>query len=162
MKAVEKLETLLADVPALHCQLILLVGPPRSGKTAALLELAQRLSGHDGEASPLNVSGVLATRLASVATKTRPLEATGLLRELVNEHCRNGVLLLDNIELLFDHHLHLDPLDLLKRQAQSRPVVAAWPGEVHGDRLLYARMGHPEYRDYAANGLVYHQLSALK
>ena len=92
--------------------------------------------------------------------KSRSLEAAYLLREMADEHSRNSVLLLDNIELLFDHHLRLDPLDLLKRQAQSRPVVAAWPGALHDGRLTYAHMGHPEIQDYAASGLVHLQIDA--
>jgi hypothetical protein len=35
-----------------------------------------------------------------------------------------GVVLLDNIELLFDRRLRLDPLDLLKQLARARWVVA--------------------------------------
>jgi hypothetical protein len=53
-----------------------------------------------------------------------------------------------NIELLFDRSLQLDPLDLLKRHAHAKRVVAVWPGELQGDtrtgRLTYADMGHPE------------------
>jgi len=160
MEVVEELEKLLADVPSLHSQLILLVGPPGSGKTAALLGLAKKLSGPSGDVTPLNVGSALGALLATVPGKARSLEAAHLLRELADEHSHNSVLLLDNIELLFDHHLRLDPLDLLKRQAQSRPVVAAWPGALHDGRLIYARMGHPEYQDYAVSGLVHLQIDA--
>lgn len=160
MEVVEELEKLLADIPALHRQLILLIGPPGSGKTAALLGLAKKLSGLSSDVMLLDIGSALGARLASVSGKARSLEAANLLRELADEHSRNSVLLLDNIELLFDHHLHLDPLDLLKRQAQSRPVVAAWPGALHDGRLTYAHMGHPEYQDYAVNGLVHLQVDA--
>lgn len=160
MEVVEELEKLLADVPVLHNQLILLIGPPGSGKTAALLGLAKRLGGSSSDVMLLNVGSALGTRLATVPGKSRSLEATHLLREMADEHSRNSVLLLDNIELLFDRHLRLDPLDLLKRQAQSRPVVAAWSGALHDGRLTYAHMGHPEYQDYAAIGLVHLQIDA--
>jgi Cdc6-like AAA superfamily ATPase len=159
MEVVEELEKLLADVPALHNQLILLIGPPGSGKTAALLGLAKKLGGSSSGVMLLNVGSALGARLATVPGKARSLEAAHLLREM-DEHSRNSVLLLDNIELLFDHHLRLDPLDLLKRQAQSRPVVAAWPGALHDGRLTYAHMGHPEIQDYAASGLVHLQIDA--
>lgn len=160
MTVVEKLEKLLVDVPALHSQLILLVGSAGSGKTLALHNLAKKLSNLPYDVTPLNVGSALGSRLLCVPGKARSLEATNLLRELAHEHCRKGVLLLDNIEILFDNHLQLDPLDLLKRQAQSRPVVATWPGTLQDGRLNYARMGHPEYQDYAANGLVYLQIDA--
>ena len=64
------------------------------------------------------------------------------------------MLLLDNIELLFDRTLQLDPLDLLKRHAHARRVVAVWPGELRDGRLTYAEMGHPEHQDYGLDGLV--------
>ena len=33
-------------------------------------------------------------------------------------------------------------------------VVAVWPGELRGDRLIYAEMNHPEHRDYSRDGVV--------
>ena len=60
----------------------------------------------------------------------------------------------DNIELLFDRTLKLSPLDLLRRQAQSRRIIAVWPGGMRDNRLTYAETGHPEHQDYAVDGLV--------
>ena len=64
------------------------------------------------------------------------------------------MLLLDNIELLFERGLEINPLDLIKRLAHAKRVVAVWPGELRGSRLYYAEMTHPEYRDYDADGVV--------
>lgn len=50
--------------------------------------------------------------------------------------------------------LQINPLELIKRLAHSKRVVAVWPGELRGNRLSYAEMTHPEYRDYDANGVV--------
>ena len=63
-------------------------------------------------------------------------------------------MLLDNLELLFEKSLHINPLDLLKRIAHSKRVVAVWPGELRGDRLIYADMSHPEHRDYSRLGVI--------
>ena len=63
-------------------------------------------------------------------------------------------LLLDNLELLFEPSLQINPLDLVRRLAHSRRVVAVWPGERRGDRLIYADMSHPEHRDYSQDGVV--------
>jgi hypothetical protein len=38
--------------------------------------------------------------------------------------------------------------------AHSKRVVAVWPGELRGDRLVYADMSHPEHRDYSRDGVV--------
>jgi hypothetical protein len=159
MPEVEKLESYLADVSALHSKLILLTGPFGAGKTAILLALAKTLRGNGCNPKQLNVGSALGTRLATVANKSRPLEAAAQLCELADEQGREQILLLDNIELLFDRHLRLDPLALLKRLAQMRPVVVAWPGTVHDGRLIYAQMGHAEYQDYAATGLVHFQIN---
>ena len=67
---------------------------------------------------------------------------------------QGDVLLLDNIELLFDRSLHLNPLDTLKRHAHARRVVAAWPGEFSDGHLTYAALGHPEHQDHGIAGWV--------
>jgi chloramphenicol 3-O-phosphotransferase len=134
----EKLERLATEVAALHSKLILLVGAPRTGKTALLVAFGKR-----AKTEPM---------------KQRHLQTTTILRELADQHAPGDLLLLDNIELLFDRSLQLDPLDLLKRHAHARRVVAVWPGELQGDartgRLTYADMGHPEHQDYSLAGVV--------
>jgi hypothetical protein len=69
------------------------------------------------------------------------------------------LVLLDNIELLFDCSLRLNPLELLKRQGHVRRVVAVWPGELSRGRLIYGTMGHPEYQDYGTEGVVLFQVN---
>jgi hypothetical protein len=100
--------------------------------------------------------------LAAIPQKQRHLQVGTILRDLTDEHANGDLLLLDNIELLFDRSLQLDPLDLLKRHARSRRVVAVWPGELQGDtstgRLTYADIGHPENQDYSLAGVVPFQI----
>ena len=145
----EKLERLVGEIAALHSKLILLVGAPRTGKTALLGALAKSRN-----ATPLNIGAALGSRLSAIPQKQRPLEAGSILRELADQHASGDLLLLDNIELLFDRTLQLDPLDLLKRHAHARRVVAVWPGQLRDGRLIYAEMGHPEHQDYGLEGLV--------
>lgn len=106
----------------------------------------------------MNVGSELGRRLAAIPQKQRHLQAGTELRELADKHAKGDLLLMDNIELLFDTRLQLNPLDLLKRHAHSMRVVAVWPGDLHqvGNerRLTYAGMGHSEHRDYAADGFV--------
>ena len=145
----EKLAQLVDEVGALHSKLILLIGQPGSGKTALLAELANQR-----DMKVMNVGATLGSRLAAILQRQRALQTNVILRELADEYAKGDLLLLDNIELLFDQTLKLDPLDLLKRHAHSRRVVAAWPGELVDGRLSYAQMGHPEYQDYGLDGLV--------
>ncbi|WP_295584097.1 BREX-3 system P-loop-containing protein BrxF [uncultured Lamprocystis sp.] len=162
-----RLERLVDDLAALHSKLVLLAGPPGSGKTALL-----RAFGDHTGASILSLGAALGRRLAAVPHRERQLQTGSLLREIVKPHCRGDLLLIDNIEILFDASLALNPLDLLKRQAQARRVVAVWPGALRQGgtdpvggtgagrpgafqpRLTYAEMGHPEYRDYGLDGVV--------
>ena len=90
--------------------------------------------------------------------RQRPLQTLALLRELAEQHASDNLLLLDNIELLFDSSLQLDPLDLLKRYAHAGRVVAVWPGELQDGRLTYAEIGHPEHRDYGLAGVVHFKI----
>lgn len=148
-----RLKQLVDEVATLHCKLILLIGPPGCGKTALLTELANQ-----SDASVTNLGMELGRRLAKLPQRQRQFHAGNLLREIADEHASGDLLLLDNIELLFDASLTLNPLELLKRQAHSRSVVAVWPGEHRqlgsGSRLTYAETGHPEHRDYAIDGVV--------
>lgn len=129
----EELERLLHDIAVLHSKLILLTGPLQTGKTALLAELAKRHG-----AVPLNLGSELSRRLAMFAQKHRSLQASNILRELADQYTHEGLLFIDNVEVCFEPSLQLDPLDLLKRQAKARKIVAAWPGEQHGERLIRA------------------------
>ena len=144
-----KLNGLLDEIAALHSKLILLVGSPGCGKTKLLGELAASRA-----ARVMNVGAELGRRLAALPQQQRALQANVAMRELADEYASGDLLLLDNIEFLFDRSLELDPLGLLKRHAHTRRVVAAWPGHLDAGRLRYAKIGHPEYQDYGLDGLV--------
>ncbi|PDS70166.1 BREX-3 system P-loop-containing protein BrxF [Rhizobium phaseoli] len=146
---INKLDCLVNDVSSVKSKLVLLIGPPRSGKTQLIEQLSARR-----EARVLSVGATLGRRLLSVPSTRRHLQAADLLKELADEFASDGLLLMDNIELLFDRTLQLNPLDLLKRHAHARRVIAVWPGEFRGDRLSYATTGHPEHQDYGIDGLV--------
>lgn len=59
---------------------------------------------------------------------------------------------------VFYHHpakiMPSSSADLVRLLAHSKRVVAVWPGELRGDRLVYADMSHPEHRDYSRDGVV--------
>ena len=146
---IEKLDHLIEDISSLNRKLILLIGPPRSGKSNLLGQLAERR-----QSRILNVGAALGRKLLTVPRSRRHLHAADLLKELADGFVSNGLLFVDNIELLFDQTLQVSPLDLLKRHAQARRVVAVWPGELQNGRLSYATTAHPEHQDYGIDGLV--------
>ena len=144
-----KLERLISEIGDLNSKLILLVGSSRSGKTQLLRQLGNKLN-----IEPLNVGLDLGRRLAATPNNKRGFSAGELLREIADKERMEDPLLLDNLELLFEPSLQINPLDLVRRLAHSKRVVAVWPGELRGDRLVYADMSHPEYRDYSRDGVV--------
>lgn len=144
-----RLDRLVDEIAALHSKLILLVGRPGCGKSALLAELANRRG-----MKVMHVGAALGRCLAAMPQQQRALKAFEAMRELAQSYASGDLLLLDNIELLFDQSLKLDPLDLLKHHARALRVVAVWPGERRDGRLIYAEMGHPEYQDYGLEGLV--------
>jgi hypothetical protein len=145
----DSLEKLVNEVSALHSKLILLISGPQSGKSALLEALGSKRN-----LTPLRVGAELGSKLAALPQRRRQLQTTLILRELVDQHAKDNLLLIDNIELLFDRTLQLDPLDLLKQHARVRRVVAVWPGQLNEGRLTYAATGHPEHQDYATDGVV--------
>lgn len=149
MDSFSKLEKLIVEIDHLNSKLILLVVSPRSGKAQLLKQLSARLT-----ASWLNVGLELGRRLAATPITKRGFSVGGLLREVAESKGTGDLLLLDNLELLFEPSLLIDPLDLIRRLAHSKRVVAVWPGELRGDRLVYADMSHPEHRDYSRDGVV--------
>ena len=144
-----ELERLIGEIGDLNSKLVLLVGAGRSGKTKLLRDLGAKLN-----IEPLNVGLELGRRLAATPNNKRGFSAGELLREIADKERTDAPLLLDNLELLFEKNLQINPLDLVKRLAHSKRVVAVWPGELRGDRLIYADMSHPEHRDYSRDGVV--------
>jgi len=144
-----QLERLIGEIGDFNSKLVLLVGASRSGKTKLLRELGAKLN-----IEPLNVGMELGRRLAATPNNKRGFSAGELLREIADKERTDDPLLLDNLELLFEKGLQINPLDLVKRLAHSKRVVAVWPGELRGDRLIYADMSHPEHRDYSRDGVV--------
>jgi len=132
----------------LYHRLILLVAPAGAGKTSALLEVHQRTGAH-----LINVNLELSRNMLDLTERQRALQLPRLLQNLVNSR-EDGVILLDNIEVLFDVSLKQDPLRLLQGLSRNRTVVAAWNGRVEGSHVVYATVGHPEYRRYPIGDLI--------
>lgn len=130
------------EVQALYFQLILLVGGAQTGKTAVLQGLAESLS-----VPLINVNLELSRRLLDLTERQRALQTPRLLGEIVGE-ATNELVLLDNIEILFDVHLKQDPLRLLQGLSRNKTVVAAWNGSIVDGHMTYAVPDHPEYRRY--------------
>lgn len=138
--------------------MILVVSPPGGGRTKALRSVQEKT-----DSRFLNVSLELSRSLLDLTERQRKLQASRVLGQLVSDAAAaseenvepgSGAVLLDNIELLFDASLALDPLRLLEEISRNWTLVVAWPGQVEGGWLLYARPGHPEYKRYPVGDLM--------
>jgi hypothetical protein len=139
----------LSQTVGLYYQLVLVVAPSGAGKTAALQEIAAQTNSRY-----INVNLELSRRLLDLSQRQWPIQAPGLPEDIVQGD-REQVILLDNVELLFDIALQLHPLRCLQTLARQRTMVTAWNGTVTNGLLTYAVPGHPEYRrDPLANLLV--------
>jgi ABC-type uncharacterized transport system ATPase component len=132
----------IGEVCSLYHRLILMVGPAGSGKTSALQEVSASTS-----APLVNVNLELSRRMLDLTERQRALQLPRLLRDLVSKG-EGEMILLDNIEILFDVGLKQDPLRLLQGLSRNKTVVAAWNGTIVEDSLTYAAPAHPEYRRY--------------
>ncbi len=132
----------IGEARELYHRLILIVGPVGNGKTSALQEVSASTS-----APLINVNLELSRRMLELTERQRALQAPKLLGEIVGEAI-GELVLLDNIEILFDVHLKQDPLRLLQGLSRNKTVVAAWNGSIVDDHMAYAVPDHPEYRRY--------------
>lgn len=126
----------------LYHRLILIVAPAGAGKTSALLAVRDRIG-----APLVNVNLELSRRMLELTERQRALQLPRLLREIVNNGS-DEMILLDNIEVIFDVGLKQDPLRLLQGLSRNKTVVSAWNGTIVEESLIYATPAHPEYRRY--------------
>lgn len=132
----------------LYHRLMLVVAPAGEGKTTALQDVRDRTG-----APLVNVNLELSSWMLELTQRQRALQLPRLLREIVGDD-GNEMILLDNIEIIFDVGLKQDPLRLLQGLSRNKTVVAAWNGTIVGDSLTYAAPDHPEYRRYPMRGFL--------
>jgi hypothetical protein len=126
----------------LYHRLVLLVGPPGAGKTAALQALAK------AQNYPLiNVNLQLSKGLLELTRSQRARQVERLFKCVVGG-VPAEVILLDNLEILFDPCLEVEPLRLLLKASRNQTLVAAWNGTFNDGKLTYAEPGHPEFAQF--------------
>ena len=137
----DKIKRSLRAAEGLYHRLVLLVGETGSGKTGVLRNIAEEFG-----SSVVNVNLALSGELLELTERQRSLRLPGILDQIVGN--AQSLVLLDNLEVLFDKGIKQDPLRVLQNISRNRTVVASWNGTVNSGRLLYAETGHPEYRSY--------------
>jgi len=145
----------------LYNRLILIIGPFGSGKTTLIRNISE-----EAGRGILNVNLELSKELLDMSKKQRMLKTSNCLSEIINRNYNNynegEVVFLDNTEILFDTELKLGPLRLLQDLARYHCIVATWNGIVDGESLIYAKIGHQEYRKYDRKGLITFTMNKIK
>ena len=139
LNLITSLQDAIVQATQNYYRLVVLAGAQGSGKTAALRQLA------NAENYPLlNVNLELSRKLLDFSRTQRTEHVERQFRELLLG-CPGPVVLLDNIEILFDTALQIHPLRLLQACSRNRTLVAAWNGVCTAESLTYAEPGHPEH-----------------
>jgi predicted ATPase len=122
-----------------YFRLVILAGLPGAGKTAALHSIAERLG-----CQIVNVNLELSKRMLELTRAQGSRQVERLFKEVIAA-ATGEVILLDNLEILFDTSLEIESLRLLQVSSRNRTVVASWSGPYVGGTLTYAEPGHPEF-----------------
>lgn len=138
-KAATQLEQAIEQAASQYFRLVILAGAPGSGKTAALQAVAKKLG-----CQLVNVNLELSKRMLELTRTQRVRQVERLLKEVIAAQA-GDVVLLDNLEILFDTGLEVEPLRLLQVSSRNRTVVASWNGSYRDGMLTYAEPGHPEF-----------------
>lgn len=146
----DALAAAVRQAASLYYRLVLLAGASGSGKSAALKAIGERTG-----APVLNTSLELSRRMLALPKEQWRLQVRPLLQQLMDAHGQagSGVVLLDNVELIFEAGLGQDPLRLLMGLSRNQTIVASWPGLIEDGQLRYAAASHSEHRRYAADQL---------
>lgn len=142
MEIQERIRKSIEDARHLYQKLILLVGKSGSGKTGILKKISNEFA-----VPIINVNLEISSRLMDVPVEKRASILSRMFSSLLNE-TGSDLVLLDNMEILFDKSLQQNPLSLLQNNAKNRVVIAAWSGTVENQRLTYARPEHHEFKAY--------------
>jgi Cdc6-like AAA superfamily ATPase len=138
----------IEHAPAMYSRLVLFAGPSGSGKTHAL----QEISAEYGKKIN-NVNLEMSKALLEIPVQRHQSRAARVFSDMVRnfrggDTPESAIILLDNLEILFDKDLKLDPLLLLQGIARNSTILASWNGTYIDKRLTFAVSGHPEYRFY--------------
>lgn len=139
---IQELNQAIEQAAASFNRLVLLAGPGQSGKTSLLRRVSELR-----ECPLINVNLKISQALLELPRGKRPRQVDRIFGELVDE-CEGNVVVLDDLEVLFDTALQLDPLRLLKGHSRNTTLVASWNGTFQDGVLSYAEPDHPEYRSY--------------
>lgn len=145
----EELDRAVKEAESINTPLIILTGSSRHHRGHFLAKYASYKN-----LDILNIGLVFGQHLASSDEFNRRSNATEILEKICADFTESGLLIVDNIEILFDQTLALNPMSVLKKISRNRAAIVVWPGDVKNGRLQYATPNHPEFQDHSIDGVV--------
>lgn len=97
----------------------------------------------------LNMNMELSYLLRNIPIKEHPYQVQNLLSQIVTSNSK--VILLDNIDVLFDPDLKINIIKSLESISMNKPVIASWFGIKKDGLLIYAKPDHREYHRCSIN-----------
>jgi RNase adaptor protein for sRNA GlmZ degradation len=124
----------------LYYRLVLLAGPQGAGKTGAL-QAVSKAHGYP----IINANLQLCKAMLELTRSQRTRQVERLFKAVVVAASAE-VVLLDNLEVLFDPGLEVEPLRLLLNASRNQTLVASWNGTTRTGRSPTPSRGIPSLR----------------
>lgn len=151
-----QLEQAIQQAASQYYRLVIVAGAPGSGKTAALQTTAKKAG-----CELVNVNLELSKKMLELTRTQRSRQVERLLKEVIAAQ-PGDLVILDNLEILFDTDLEVQPLRLLQVSSRNRTVVASWNGSYVDGTLTYAEPGHPEFIQFKQTEAIVLPVSAAE
>ena len=91
-----------------------------------------------------------------LTTGEAPLPPDKVVQQLL------GATLLDDVDILFDPELNMDPLALVRQLSRRHPVILYWPGSVQGGEANYSEPGRKDhFRSRLVDAVILHPLARV-
>lgn len=152
----KNVDAIISRLPSLrqeYYRVFLIVGKSGAGKTKLLHEIRTSL-----DVPLLNVNLAITKQLITFSQMQRKTQVQRVFSDFIFQQSSETILL-DNIEVIFDRELQIQPLDLLNRNARNKTLIASWPGYINDDKLFYAIPDHPEFKKYSTDNIAHIELS---
>ena len=112
------------------------------------IHLASEIIQKEFDVDIINISIELSKLLGPEKETRYPFLVNKKLDEIIDKFSAE-ILVLRNIELLYEPILKLNVIQSLKNISRQRAIIVFWPGIFEDNYLIYATPAHPEYtRDY--------------
>ena len=131
-----------------YYRIILFTAPSGCGKSDILNDISKKI-----RAPILNVNLELTQLMLDLSKQQRVFHFSKLFNKIIN-NINDDIVILNNIEILFDPVFKQEPLRLLQMCSRNKTLIISWCGTVENDCLIYAIPSHPEYRKYPIGEMI--------